>query len=60
MAAEKTDAATEKVMAIVPDKGKKIADATSEEKDFDLRNQVGQELSEAKKKELQEYGISCG
>jgi hypothetical protein len=31
-----------------------------EEKDFDLRNLVGQELSEAKKRELQEYGISCG
>jgi hypothetical protein len=44
----------------VPDKGKKIADAASEEKDFDLRNLVGQELSEAEKKELQEYGISCG
>jgi hypothetical protein len=27
---------------------------------FDLRNLVGQELSEAKKKELQEYGMSCG
>jgi hypothetical protein len=60
MATEKTDAAAEKVMATVPDKGKKIADATSEERDFDLRNQVGQELSEAEKKELQEYGISCG
>jgi hypothetical protein len=38
MATEKTDAAAEKVMATVPDKGKKIADATSEERDFDLRN----------------------
>jgi hypothetical protein len=27
---------------------------------FDLRNLVGQELSEAEKKEVQEYGISCG
>ena len=27
---------------------------------FDLRNLVGQKLSEAEKKELQEYGISCG
>jgi hypothetical protein len=43
----------------VPDKGKKIANAASEEKDFDLRNLVEQELSEAEK-ELQEYGISCG
>jgi hypothetical protein len=43
----------------VPDKWKKIADAASEEKDFDLRNLVGQELSKVEK-ELQEYGISCG
>ena len=47
-------------MALVPDKGKKIVDAASEEKDFELRNLIGQELSEAEKKELQEYGISCG
>jgi hypothetical protein len=60
MATEETAAAAEKVMAAVPDKGKKIADAASEERDFDLQNLVGQELSEAEKKELQEYGISCG
>jgi hypothetical protein len=60
MPTEETVAAAKKVMALVPDKGKKIVDAASEEKDFDLRNLVGQELSEAKKKELQEYGISCG
>jgi hypothetical protein len=53
MAAEETPAAVEKVMTVVPDKGKKIADAASEEKDFDLQNLVGQELSEAEKKELQ-------
>jgi hypothetical protein len=44
----------------VPGKGKKNADAASEEKDFDLRYLVGHELSEAEKKELQEYDISCG
>jgi hypothetical protein len=60
MAVEETAAAAEEVMATVPDKEKKIADAVSEEQDFDLRNLVGQELSEAEKKELQEYGISCG
>jgi hypothetical protein len=60
MTAEETAAATEKVMATVPGKERKIADAASEKRDFDLRNLVGQELSEAKKKELQEYGISCG
>lgn len=43
-------------MAVAPDKGKKIVDAATEENDFDLRNLVGQELSEAEKKELQEYG----
>jgi hypothetical protein len=59
-AAEETVAAVEEVMFTVPDKGKKIADAASEEKDFDHRNLVGQELSKAEKKELQEYGISCG
>jgi hypothetical protein len=60
MPIEETVAAVEKVMAPVPDKGKKIADAASEKKDFDLQNLVGQEPSEAEKKELQEYGISCG
>ena len=60
MAAEETAAATEEVMAIVPDKGKKITNTASEGKGFDLRNLVGQELSEAEKKKLQEYGISCG
>jgi hypothetical protein len=60
MPIEETVAAVEQVMAPVPDKGKKIADAASEEKDFDLRNLVEQELSEAEKKELHEYGISCG
>jgi hypothetical protein len=52
MAAEEAAAAAEKVMAAVPDKGKKIADAAAEERDFDLQNLVGQELSEAEKKEL--------
>jgi hypothetical protein len=52
MVVEETAAAAEKVMAAVPDKGKKITDAAIEEKDFDLWNLVGQELSEAEKKEL--------
>jgi hypothetical protein len=60
MAAEETAVAEEKTMATVPGKGKKIADAASEEMNFDLRNLVGQELSEAEKKELQGYGMSCG
>jgi hypothetical protein len=60
MAAEETPADVEKAMATVSGKGKKIADAASEERDFNLQNLVGQELSDAEKKELQEYGISCG
>jgi hypothetical protein len=60
MAAEETTVAAEKAVATVPGKVKKITDAASEDRDFDLRNLVGQELSEAEKKELQEYGISCG
>jgi hypothetical protein len=60
MAAEETATTAEKVMAAVPAKGKKVADAASEEKDFDLWNLVGQELSKAEKKELKEYGVSCG
>jgi hypothetical protein len=47
-------------MALEPDKEKKIAEATSAEEDFELRNLIGQELSEAEKKELQEYDIYCG
>jgi hypothetical protein len=60
MPTEETVAAAEQVMAPTPNKGKNIADAALEEKDFDLRNLVRQELSEAEKKELQEYGISFG
>jgi hypothetical protein len=59
MATEETVVAAEQVMAPVPDKGKKIAEATSAEEDFELQNLIVQELSEAEK-ELQEYDISCG
>jgi hypothetical protein len=44
MATEETVAAAEQVMALVPDKGKKIAEATSAEEDFELRNLIGHEL----------------
>ena len=60
MAAEETAAATEEVMAAVPEKGKGISEDTSEEKGFNFQNLVGQELSKAEKEELQEYAISCG
>jgi hypothetical protein len=45
MGTEETIAAAEHVMALVPDKGKKIAEATSAEEGFELRNLIGQELS---------------
>jgi hypothetical protein len=60
MATEETAAATEEVMAIVPEKGKGIAEDTLEEKGFNFQNLVGQELSKAEKEELQEYAASCG
>jgi hypothetical protein len=60
MVAEETDVATKESMAAVPDKGKKVIDTSSGEKDFDLRHLGGHELSEADKEELKEYGISCG
>jgi hypothetical protein len=60
IAAEETAAATKEVMATVPDKGKEIAEAASEEKGFSFQNLVGQELSKTEKEEMQEYAISCG
>jgi hypothetical protein len=60
IAAEETTAATEEVLAAVPEKGKDIAEDTSEEKGFSFHNLVGQELSKSEKEELQEYAISCG
>jgi hypothetical protein len=60
MVAEETGVATEESMAAVPNKGKKVVVTSLGEKDFDLRHLGGQELSEADKKELKEYAISCG
>jgi hypothetical protein len=60
MVAEETVVAAEESMVVVPDKRKKVVDTSSREKDFDLWHLDGQELSEADKKELKEYGISCG
>jgi hypothetical protein len=60
MIAEETVVAAEENMATMPDKRKEVVDASLEEKEFDLRHLGGQELSEADKHELKEYGISCG
>ena len=55
-----SDVVAEKSMAAVPDKGKKVVDTSSGEKDFYLRHLGGQELFEADKEELKEYAISFG
>jgi hypothetical protein len=60
MVVEEAVAAAEETLAIVPEKGKEIAEDISEEKGFNFQNIIGQELSKAKKEELQEYAISCG
>jgi hypothetical protein len=61
MATEEAAATTEETMAIVPEKGKKIAwEDASEEEIFNFQNLVGQELTKAEKEELKEYAISCG
>jgi hypothetical protein len=60
MVAEETVATAEENVAAVPGRGKEVVDASSEEKDFDLRHLGSQELSEADREELREYGISCG
>jgi hypothetical protein len=60
LVAEDTAVAAEEVLAAVPKKGKEIAEDILEEKGFNFQNIIGQELSKAKKEELQEYAISCG
>jgi hypothetical protein len=60
LAAEETAAAAEEVLALALEKGKKIAEDTSEEKDFKFENLISEEFTKAEKEELQEYAISCG
>jgi hypothetical protein len=60
LAAEETTAAAEEVLALAPEKGKKIAEDTSEEKGFKFENLIGEEFTKAEKEELQEYALSCG
>jgi hypothetical protein len=55
-----SDAVAEKDVAATPDKGKRIEDASSEDKDFDLHHLGGQELPEEDKSELKEFAISRG
>jgi hypothetical protein len=60
MAAEEAAAATEETTAPEPQKGKEIAEDTSEDEVFNFQNLVGQGLTKAEKEELKEYAISCG
>jgi hypothetical protein len=60
MATEEAATAAEETLAIVPGKDKEIAEDTSEEKDFNFQNIIGQKLSKAEKEELRDYAISCG
>jgi hypothetical protein len=60
MAAEEATTAAEETLAPVPGKEKEVAEETSEEKDFNFQNILGQKLSKAEKEELRDYAISCG
>jgi hypothetical protein len=60
MAAKEGAAAAEETLAIEPGKGKGIAGDTSDEKDFNFQNIIGQELSKAEKEEMRDYAISRG
>jgi hypothetical protein len=60
MVVEEAATAAEETLATVPGKEKKITEDTSEEKDFNFQNIIGQKLSKAEKKELRDYAISCG
>jgi hypothetical protein len=60
MAVEEAAAAAEQTLATVPRKGNEITEDTSEVKDFNFQNIIGQELSKAEKEELRDYAISCG
>jgi hypothetical protein len=60
MATEEAATAAEETMATVLGKEKEKAEDTSEEKDFDFQNIIGQELSEAEKEESKDYAISYG
>jgi hypothetical protein len=55
-----SDVVAEENMAAAPDKGKRIEDVPSEDKDYDLRHLGGQELFEEDKSEFKEFVISCG
>jgi hypothetical protein len=54
LAAEETAAVTEEALTTEPEKGKEIAEDTSEDQSFCFQNLI------AEKEELHEYATSCG
>jgi hypothetical protein len=55
-----SDVVAEKDVAATPsDKGKRIEETSSQNKNFDLRHLGGQQLSEEDMSELKEFAISC-
>jgi hypothetical protein len=60
MIAEEIVVTADENVAAVPSKGKEVVDTSLKGKEFDLQHLGGQELSEAEKDELEEYGKSCG
>jgi hypothetical protein len=60
MATKEAATAVEETLAPVPRKEKEVAEETSEEKDFNFQNILGQKLSKAEKEELRDYTISYG
>jgi hypothetical protein len=60
MVVEEAATAAEETLATVPGREKEIAKDTSEEKDFNFQNIIGQKLSKAEKEDLRYYAISCG
>jgi hypothetical protein len=59
-AAEEAPAAVPKKREKMPGKEKELAEDASEERNFNIQNIIGQELSKAEKEELRDYAISCG
>jgi hypothetical protein len=51
---------TEEIMATVPEKGKEIAEETSDDEAYSFQNLIGQKLTKDEIEELKDYAKSCG
>jgi hypothetical protein len=60
MTAEEATTAAEETATVASEKGKEIADETSEDEAFMFENLIGEKLSKAEIEELREYAKSCG